>query len=562
MFLLPAFSVGVSAAEVTNLIDSNLMNWDTSSDSTFNEVWSDGNVSHIRVFPQATEVGNGVLNTKIFTYYDLTNLKAGRSYTFSFHLLDLDEAHAVDSSVNWEHYYSGLVYGGFYVIGLGSWDSATNTVNYIEDSCITVNLDNRDSLFGSDIDISFEFTNLINPCIFIGYVEYSEYSESQSIMISNPQLIDNDSAEEEGFFKRLFEWLEIRFNNLSSSFTDLGDRIKVFFSDLSSNISDGLSDVRDGITTKFAEFEGWLSSLGDRISVFFTNLGSSISNGLSDVRDKINNKIAEVSEKFSDFFDKFKPRVHLNLDWSRGNFNGNGEVILEDNPNIPVIIVSELFEVPSDSSYYVTYNKFDSYIVSGAGILQYDLSGNFLGVLYSTNHSFEEYELPSGYMYRFRQSWTRGIEVDDDTANQHFSLYCDSGWLNALLFNFKSMIIGLFVPDEEDITTWKANLEMLFSDNLGFIYQIPDLFSNLVTKLRDIFVRDDFSFSIKLPQLDFKLFGHDTVLWEEKTVDFSYIFEEGIFNTLYGMYKVMLYVIFGFALVKYGWRVFEEMMQN
>ncbi len=123
-------------------------------------------------------------------------------------------------------------------------------------------------------------------------------------------------------------------------------------------------------------------------------------------------------------------------------------------------------------------------------------------------------------------------------------------------------IKGLFVPDEAEISEWKLNLETLLSENLGFIYQVPDLVTNVVTQLRNILVRDDFSFSIKLPQLDFNLFGHDAVLWETQTVDFSYIFDEGIFKTFYSMYKVVLTVIFGFALVKYGWRVFEELMQN
>ena len=538
------------------------MNWSHTSDSNYTDVWSDGNISYIRVFPVSANQNN--LLVKSFTYYDLTNLKAGRSYTFSFHLMNFEEARVMDPYLTIDDYAGGFAYGGFFVIGLGSWDSSSNTVTAVEGSFITINSSNFSSLYGTDIDISFEFNNLINPCIFIFYREISENAQSQSIMISNTQLIDNEAAEEEGFFKRLFEWLEIRFNNLSSSFTDLGDRIKVFFSDLSSNISDGLSDVRDGITTKFAEFEGWLSSLGDRISVFFTNLGSSISNGLSDVRDKINNKIAEVSEKFSDFFEKFKPRVHLNLDWSRGNFNINGEVFQENNSNLPVIIVSELFEVPSGSSYYVSYNKFDSSLNPGAGILQYDLSGNFLGVLYSTNYSFEEYELPSGYMYRFRQSWTRGIEVDDDTANQHFSLYCDSGWLNALLFNIKSMIKGLFVPDEAFISQWKSDMELTLSEHLGFIYQIPALTIDYIERLQGLFSDKNIYFSI--PSCEFELNGELIQLWDKTSVDFSFLTnaEEGnIWHTIYKhIYPVFLRLTLYGMLIQYGRREWDKVMMN
>ena len=123
-------------------------------------------------------------------------------------------------------------------------------------------------------------------------------------------------------------------------------------------------------------------------------------------------------------------------------------------------------------------------------------------------------------------------------------------------------IKGLFVPDEEDITAWKAKLEKLLSDNLGFIYQIPKLFEDIVTKLKLILIRDDFSYSFKLPSFSFNLFGYDVLLWDSEAVDFDAIFEVDVFKTLYDIYKVCVNIIFGFALVKYGWRVLEELMSN
>ncbi len=440
--LISSFTVSVYGADEENLIESDLRDWDAVEDSTGIAITEYNGAFLLSSSSAASGYDSYVKSTLV---YDLSELIAGNSYTFSFEILDLFEAQSFNPGLTWENYYGGPASrSGTYTFGLASYDYGLDRVEIIDNIFINVNSSNYASMYGTSHTLTFDMPNVVNPCIIIYYVEYSDNYENQNIMLRNLSLVDNTKANTDSFLERIFNWFEVKFNNLSSSFTDLGDRLKGFFSDLSSNISDGLSDVRDGITTKFAEFEGWLSALGDRISGFFTDLGSSISNGLSDVRDKINNKIAEVSEKFTDFFEKFKPRVHLNLDWSRGTFNGNGEVIQENNSNLPVIIVSELFEVPSGSSYYVSYKKFDSNLVPGAGILQYDLSGNFLGVLYSTNASFEEYELPSGYMYRFRQSWTRGIEVDDDIANQHFSLYCDSGWLNALLFNISSTFDSFF----------------------------------------------------------------------------------------------------------------------
>lgn len=123
-------------------------------------------------------------------------------------------------------------------------------------------------------------------------------------------------------------------------------------------------------------------------------------------------------------------------------------------------------------------------------------------------------------------------------------------------------IKGLFVPSEDEITAWKAKLEKLLSDNLGFIYQIPKLFEDIVTKLKTILIRDDFSYSFKLPSFTFKLFGYDVLLWEAKPVDFASIFEVDTFKTLYDIYTVCVNIIFGFALVKYGWQVLEELMSN
>lgn len=123
-----------------------------------------------------------------------------------------------------------------------------------------------------------------------------------------------------------------------------------------------------------------------------------------------------------------------------------------------------------------------------------------------------------------------------------------------------SIIQRLFVPSDEFVESWKSDLQTLLKDHLGVIYSASDFIKQLVEQMQSLL--NNHQGDIKMPALSFSLpDGTPVHLWNETTVDFAFL-ENGIFKTLYGMYKVMLNVICIFALIKYAIKNWEKTMAN
>lgn len=123
-----------------------------------------------------------------------------------------------------------------------------------------------------------------------------------------------------------------------------------------------------------------------------------------------------------------------------------------------------------------------------------------------------------------------------------------------------SIIQRLFVPSDEFVESWKSDLQTLLQEHLGVIYSASDFIKQLVEQMQSLL--NNHQGDIKMPALSFSLpDGTPVHLWNETTVDFAFL-ENGIFKTLYGMYKVMLNVICIFALIKYAIKNWEKTMAN
>jgi len=129
----------------------------------------------------------------------------------------------------------------------------------------------------------------------------------------------------------------------------------------------------------------------------------------------------------------------------------------------------------------------------------------------------------------------------------------------------KTSIHDFFVPPEGFFEDWKVKFDLMLSDNLGFIYDVPDMIIGFVNMAKSILDSDTVPF-IFFPEVKFKVPGVDggeIVLFEKTAVDFSFISESNIFGFLYfDAYPVLLHIIFIMALIGYAKYVWGRTMSN
>ena len=345
------------------------------------------------------------------------------------------------------------------------------------------------------------------------------------------------------------------FNNLSDRFSALGDREEGFFSNLGDRMSDFFDKLKESIFNSFAD-------LGIDLEGWFDNVGT----WFDDTVGSIDGFFADLWSKLSEFFDKFKPRVYIDFTWIRGLVDEKTGVVTTsvDKPyieDLQYVIISEPFKVSPDMKYIVDYNSTGSnyYLL----IHQYDYYGNYIGVIKKTNSSFTGFELPSGFIYRFRTGWTPG-DTDLDVLNDYVLVYADEGWINALLYNLKHGIKDLFVPDELFLTNFKAEVSKIFEDSLGFVYTFIDYVVQLFDKLQDIFtaVRRDDVFAFTFPKFEFDFLGYHIKLWDDITISMDWLNGTTGIGLLYSVYKGMLHFMFIIALVNYGDKVYKDVTSS
>lgn len=408
--LLTGFgSVNVNAA--TNLVNPNLDEWEYMISSGYDSVQGTGEMncskvlagSYITYYLQPTLLGYTGSDGDVSFYFgitlDETLLSAGKSYTFNMHILSPDEIRA-RTTFTWSDERFASAADGFFV-GFGIVDSDGEIEIVLEFLSITA--ENYLSLAGTDFVSSFTCPDYSggNPCIVI--MASNAYSTSTMFFDDSMTLVDNSEEDEEGFFSRLFEWFEKKFNAIGDSFSNLGNKLSTGF-----------------------------SNLGDRIKTFFSDLGDSISSGLTTLKEGIQERLDQVKTTL----------VEL------------GETIIN------------------------------------------------------------------------------GIK-------------------------------SLFIPTNENfMEDWKARLELLLQEHLGIVWESANFIKELLNTVSDLLSdTEDGSIEIVFPGVEFELLGHNFNLWEERTVDMSFLETDGFWSFWYGLYKIILVIVLCFALVLYGYNVFERILR-
>ena len=124
-------------------------------------------------------------------------------------------------------------------------------------------------------------------------------------------------------------------------------------------------------------------------------------------------------------------------------------------------------------------------------------------------------------------------------------------------------IKSLFVPSDEELSDFKTKLEQLLYDKLGIIWQVSDFFAEFITSICSmLWDNSSTDLDFVFPGIDFTLNGKRYYLWDDTSVDMSFLQTNPVFSAFYGMYKVILIIIFSFALFKYAERTFEEVIRH
>ena len=475
------FVLSCSAAGTENLIESDLTQWDCIDDSYSVSVVKKQDLFRI----SSTSISTG---SYIGVIYDLPNFVAGHSYTLKFRLPS-----ASDISSAW-----GVTYGSEHL--LAHYKNSTVMVGYgflnasgtaIENqvSLFEFNSSNVSKYFGTDLSTSFVAgSSSGRPVVYITI--FNDDGNVHHYFFSDFILYDNDdnSGQIKGILGLLHSLRWDIFGGVCDSddcahSSDFNPHIS-----LTERFTVGFTNLFDGIASKFEEgstLNTWFIGLSDGVSNLGTNVNnwllghaSSINSKLSDVITDITSGLTDlgvdiggfidgavsvIDELFGKIFDwieTFKPRVYERFRWQRGIINWNtGEVTLRDD-NYPYVIVSDFFTVEPGTKVYLNYEH--SSDLGGLAIFQYDYYGNYQGVLVTFVNSTEKYELPAGFLYRFRCEYPSGA-TDLGHINQFVQVYTDEGWIMSVIHSI------------EDFGTGCINL-LLYLDWYG-VYENPFTFT-------------------------------------------------------------------------------------
>lgn len=319
LILISCFVAPVSAADTTNLVDANLLNWNTTDPNhvSVNLAAKDVYRVYYKRIPLSSEPD--APGVRAGAVYSLTNLTAGNSYTFNIDLMGVqqikDSGALQGGTLTADSYYAPLTnYNGELLIGLASYDSTTGSFDTVADgSFVKINGSNYKEYFSKTLTISFTLPNVVNPCIVISYMDLESAGNNCSWYFRNISLVDNAQAEEDSFFARLFEWFQERFDSVGNWFTNLGNSIGNWFADLKESFVNLGTSIVDGIESFFVKF--------GNLILYFTwdetvpeNPFESVDGPLDSVEgffDDLIDYLSNISNNFADVIDSITGPIHL-----------------------------------------------------------------------------------------------------------------------------------------------------------------------------------------------------------------------------------------------------------
>lgn len=204
--------------EDSNLINPNLTQWENSSSLVSGPAYSVSVFTcgpYYRFYPNLTTVIEPYKNYIGYTL-DRSSLVAGRTYTFSVTIPDFDDIRASTDYKNSDSWFASHFVGGGYSISFGMVDSSG--VPQTICTLLDLNQNTYQDYLGKEFVTSFTCPEYSagDPCIFI----YSARADASGMYFigSDMRLVDNETEEDKGFFSKLFQFLQDKFQELRDSF--------------------------------------------------------------------------------------------------------------------------------------------------------------------------------------------------------------------------------------------------------------------------------------------------------------------------------------------------------
>ncbi len=545
ILITSVFVVTSSAAGTENLIEPDLTQWEV-IDYDDVDLFNKSDIYRITVPANSAGYSMGII-------YDLPSFVAGHSYTFKFSLPS-----ASDISAAWSYEYTtdNIVshYNNSTVrIGYGYLNSQgiaiTNEVVLFE-----FNSTNISKYVGKNLTTSFVAGSAEgSPVVFISVSNTD--GKQHRYFFSDFYLIDNDdnSGEIKGIMGILhsLRWDIVggvcdnedcahstEFNphlslteRFTAGFSNLFDLIASKFEE-GSTLNTWFSGLSDGVTKLGTNVNGWLSGLGNSIISKLSNVLSGITSGLSDlgidVGGFIDGAVSAIDKLFGSLFDwieTFKPRVYERFKWRPGDINeSTGQVVLKEE-GYPYAVVTDFYTVEPGSKAYLNFSDTSEFPeVAWLGVYQYDYYGNYVCLKLSTNMPKEDYELPSGFSYRFKVLYSSSdVELGD--INKYVGVYVDEGWIMSYIHKFEDFFTG--IGNIVVYLDWYGDYESPFEEDIPFVTFLRERLVELTAFINGSL--DNFM------QYKFKSYSFSVV--------FSFVLEEIPLLTIIGAASLFLVVV-------------------
>lgn len=365
--------------------------------------------------------------------------------------------------------------------------------------------------------------------------------------VSDFVFTDNNAAEEEKI-DSILEWLSALYHSVVGGEDSRGVQ------------HDGLvQGIKNG-----------LSGLGDRISTFFEDLKNNITTAFDSLKEKltaigddIKAKFQEIADSFTEFFDKFKPRVYEEFLWHVGGINASTGGLL----TVPsMAYTSDVFYVSPGSKYLIdVLPSVHDYIFHNIRIAKYNSKGQFVTLVSYTVDTISNFSFEEGFNYRISIELNQSLDDLDSydlskLCNSFVKIYCDEGWINALIHAFMNGLKQLFIPGPGYFDGKLDDFLEAYEDHFGIFAQATVYFTKAIQKVQEI-LSDTYSFVF--PELSVTIQGHKYVFSEKRIVDIGQWLESGTWSAnLYEMYRVFASAFLIYLVLLYARKVEAVILNN
>ena len=194
---------------------------------------------------------------------------------------------------------------------------------------------------------------------------------------------------------------------------------------------------------------------------------------------------------------------------------------------------------------YVTVNNPSSGFASGTVTYLPDVWGGYLGSFSPPSDSSIEASTQKGI-------WESIKALPSQIANSIKGFFTSLGdRISGFFDNLAEKIKGFFLPEEGFFDTYVSDFQNYFKDRFGLLYELPDAVIGILQQFIDYSPAES-DYSITFPEVVMPVLDngewYDKVIIEETDITFEFL-EQGAFNTLYSLYRSVVWMIFIFALI-------------